>query len=186
MDEALCTTMTAVRNDHRLVCLTGFMGAGKTSVGKAVAATLKWQFVDLDSTIEAAEGATIAEIFARGGEHIFREREAAVLRQILQERAPELLLSLGGGTLTRAENQEELRRNHAFIIFLNAPLDELWQRVGSEGGAVRPLLKDRASFDELYFARLSGYREADTTVDVGGKSLDEIANEVLTILAEAR
>src|SRR5688572_19382998 len=118
------------------------MGAGKTTIGQALAERLGWRFIDLDALIERVEAASIAEIFSRSGQSVFRRLESSTLRKVLQEASRPLVLSIGGGAFAQAENADALRGSRAFIIFLDAPLDELWQRVSNEGRAVRPLLSD--------------------------------------------
>jgi len=94
------------KKQPRAVFLLGFMGAGKTSVGQALARRLGWGFVDLDQQIERRAGRTIAEIFAGSGEDAFRRIETAVLRELLAKlgHGSPLVVALGGGTPVREEN----------------------------------------------------------------------------------
>src|SRR2546425_1193686 len=91
-----------------VVALVGFMGAGKTAVGRALANRLGWQFADMDELIEAREACTIEKIFEKG-EQVFREIESAVLRETIAGMNSPIVLALGGGTFCQAPNQELLR-----------------------------------------------------------------------------
>ncbi|MFI5104326.1 MAG: shikimate kinase, partial [Terriglobales bacterium] len=115
------------------------MGAGKTSVGRALAARLEWNFCDLDNIIETREQQTVAAIFAERGEAGFREAESAALRELLQDSAMpgDLVLALGGGAFVQPANRAALERSGALTVLLEAPLEELRRRC-QEGGNVRP------------------------------------------------
>jgi len=166
-----------------LICLLGFMGAGKTSVGKALAGRLGWKFVDLDEAVEAFERATVAEVFSRSGQAHFRRSETQVLRDVLKNVGCEpAVLSIGGGAFTKSENRGLLEEAHAHTVFLNASLDELWRRVTVEGPALRPLLSDKQAFKMLYVNRLQQFGAAKLTLNTEGKSVDQVANELLETL----
>src|SRR5579864_9418816 len=102
----------------QIVALTGFMGAGKTTVGRALADLLKWRFVDLDSEIESRYGQSIPEIFAARGERRFRELEAEALRSVLEQPTGPAVIALGGGTFVQPENADLLRRVDVRVVFL--------------------------------------------------------------------
>src|SRR5579871_2358329 len=99
-------------SDHptstNIIALTGFMAAGKSTVGRALAGLLNWRFIDLDSEIERAEGQTIREIFARRGEAAFRRLESETLRAILAGASRAAVIALGGGTFVQPQNPELL------------------------------------------------------------------------------
>ena len=107
--------------------LTGFMGAGKTSVGRSLAKRLGWAFTDLDACIEEREGRSLAAIFSNSGEAGFRRAESHALRSILMrcKRPPRRVVALGGGTLTRPGNVRQVARSQAPLVFLQAPLATL-------------------------------------------------------------
>ncbi|MCU1286803.1 MAG: Shikimate kinase [Acidobacteriales bacterium] len=173
-----------------LVCLVGFMGAGKTSIGRALAQRLGWRFLDLDDLIESREGRSIAEIFNRLGESGFRIAETSTLKELLTAKSltgSSMVLALGGGTLSQPENEAALQREDVKTVFLSASALELWQRCltkHSVGGdtRLRPLLKDEASFKQLYEERLPAFERANVVVTTSGKSVDAIAEEIHSAL----
>jgi len=144
--------------------LGGPPGVGKSTVGALVAAALGWRFIDLDQAVEAAEGASVASIFERGGEAAFRARERAALREALRQER--VVISVGGGALVdRALRHEALRC--ARVVTLRAPSATLRERLG--GGVERPLLKGGAgALEALLEARSAAYAEAHSEVDATG------------------
>jgi shikimate kinase len=174
-----------------VICLVGFMGAGKTSVGRALAQRLGWRFIDLDDLIESREGRTVAEIFARMGESGFRNAECATLKELMTASAlsgASMVLALGGGAFAQPENEAVLQRDNIFTVFLSASAQELWQRCLTKqtvGGdkRLRPLLKDEASFKQLFEERQPSYKRAQVSVTTAGKSVDAIADEIYSALA---
>ncbi|MBI4877422.1 MAG: shikimate kinase [Acidobacteria bacterium] len=146
------------------IYLIGFMGAGKSTIGRRLAQELGWTFADLDEDIEAAEGRSISEIFEQAGEPAFRAIESqALARRLHRIRAgTPTVLALGGGAFARDVNREQLREN-GYSVWLDCPLETLWDRVSR--ASHRPLARDRAHFDELYLARREIYAQADFRVD---------------------
>jgi shikimate kinase len=165
---------------HSLIALTGFMGSGKSSVGRALATLLGWSFVDLDCAIEHEQGRKIGEIFANDGEPRFREIETAKLGSVLATGLRPMVLATGGGTYVQAGNAQLLRAEGALIVFLDAPPETLMSRCCSETGenGVRPLAQDRDAFRRLYEQRLPMYRAADLAVDSDKKSPEAVAREI--------
>ena len=160
------------------VVLIGFMGAGKTSVGRALAESLGWEFVDLDERIVACEGRSIAEIFRSGGEALFRKLESEVLEQMLQETPqPGRVLALGGGAFAESTNRERLRRASLPVVYLESPLEELRRRC-AQPGAERPLASDANQFRQLYERRIPAYMEAAVRIQTDGKTVAQVAAEV--------
>ena len=149
-----------------LLCLAGFMGSGKTTVGTLLARQLAWRFVDLDDRIEETSGITIAQFFERHGEAAFRQLEADQLRAALG-RAAELkegtILALGGGTYAQPGCPEFLRNSGVTVLWLDSPIDMLLSRCMTMTG--RPLFRDEASFRTLHAQRLPSYQLADHRVD---------------------
>ncbi len=136
------------------------MGAGKTTVGRRLAETLRWPFVDLDAAVEAAEGASVPEIFATRGERSFREAETRALGRALAQ-SP-LVLALGGGTLDDPGNRERVRADTT-LVFLDAPPSILRARLDETDAGRRPLLA--GGFPRaLYDRRLGTYRQAPVIV----------------------
>jgi shikimate kinase len=151
--------------------LTGYMGAGKSTVGAAVAEAGGVPFVDVDAEIETRAGMAIPEIFAKKGELWFRRTEERVVRELLAS-APEGVLALGGGAVESPKTRDLLRR-HPLVVWLNPSLDTAWARVQGSG---RPLATDRGRFDRRAEARVASYREvADLEVDADAPLSDVVA-----------
>ncbi|TLN04126.1 shikimate kinase [bacterium] len=156
--------------------LTGFMGAGKSSVGKLLARRLGVKFLDLDAEIERRERRSIKEIFETSGEEGFRKAEAEALGQVLG--GPPSVVALGGGTLSRQSNRKAL--NGKLVVNLSASFEELYRRI-RDTGDTRPLVRDgeealRARFEE----RKPTYDGVGIQVETGGKTTEEVAAEVLS------
>jgi len=159
----------------RAVFLVGFMGSGKSSVGQELAQRWRWDFVDLDARIESREQCSIPKLFQEKGEPAFRQAETAALRDLLDSLKRDAVVALGGGAFAQAQNRELLRFWPS--VFLDAPVDELWQRSLRDPGQ-RPLRKDRNQFARLYAERLSSYREATVTIQTSGKGSVAICTEI--------
>jgi shikimate kinase len=164
------------------ICLVGFMGAGKTTVGRALATKLGWEFVDLDDLIAAREGRPIPEIFKDSGEKAFRDLE----RQLLQETIPSsrmagTVLSLGGGAFIDNTNQQLLRENEIPAVFLDASAEELFRRC-QQPGIDRPLLSDRDGFSALYERRRPAYMNAAFCIQTAEREIASIVDEIMTLL----
>ncbi|TNF65040.1 MAG: shikimate kinase [Rhodobacteraceae bacterium] len=166
----------------KTVVMVGMMGAGKTAVGRALAARLGVPFLDSDAEIEAAANMTIPEIFARDGEAFFRARETEVIARLLQDRPG--VLSTGGGAFLSPANRR-LISDQGVSVCLQADLDVLWQRVRHKD--TRPLLRSpdpRETLRALYEARAPIYALADLTVVSDGlASVEEMVDRVLAALA---
>lgn len=158
------------------------MGAGKTSVGQAVAKRLGWSFEDLDDRIQAREGRTIGEIFEQSGEAQFRLCETVALRELLSETEPSCrIIALGGGAFAQAENRALMKQTSGISVFLEAPIQELYRRC-QEQELKRPLHQDQSLFRKLYEARHPLYMEATLRVETSGKDVVTIADEIGRIL----
>ncbi len=153
------------------VALVGFMGAGKTTVGRELARRLHWEFVDLDDTIVAREGRSVAEIFRDAGEAAFRRAETAALRAVLRGPATTqgLVLALGGGAYVQARNVALLERARVAVIFLDAAPEILLKRCCASG-VERPLLRDANQFRQLYGTRRVRYIKAEVRIGSGGRT----------------
>jgi shikimate kinase len=164
-------------NNHRqkLIYLVGFMGAGKSSVGTVLAQQMGWPFVDLDSVIEAGQGATIRQIFEQAGEFFFRQIEHAALVEVSRKAAA--VIALGGGTFVQKPNFDLIRQTCGATIWLDCPAEELWQRCSTMDN--RPLFRDRESFFNLYEQRLPHYRQAEFRIATGGRPPEDIVQEIL-------
>jgi shikimate kinase len=164
------------------IVLTGFMGAGKTTVGALLAERLGWDFLDSDVLVEARAAMSVADIFARRGESAFRDLEAEVIREALTSGPGEpFVLALGGGALEwRATRDSLASLRDALVVFLEAPLDTMIARCAThEGGPVRPVLADRARLDERWTQRLPWYRRAHHTIDTAEMTPEKIVERIL-------
>lgn len=172
---------------RRRVFLIGFMGAGKTSVGRALAERMSWSFRDLDEMIESQQGTSIPRIFAEMGEPAFRKIEAAALRALLEqvgEPSAGMIVALGGGAFAQPQNREALSRAGGIIVLLEAPIEELRRRCGGEAGR-RPLAEDPVKFADLYSLRRSTYELATWRVQNVDKTVEEAAAEIESLIARA-
>jgi shikimate kinase len=174
------------------VFLVGFMGAGKSSVGRTLARRLQWLFEDLDDRIEQREGRTVPEIFRTTGETDFRRAERGALREVLEEiRAggDARIVALGGGAFAQPAIAALLQAARVPTIFLDAPVEELWQRCQDQActqGTERPLLSSMDRFSELYRARRQGYLRATLRIETGGRSVETIADDIASALLEKK
>ncbi len=170
------------------IVLVGFMGAGKTSVGRALGRRLGWAFEDLDHRIETQQGRKVAEIFRDLGEAAFRQAERQCLKIALRElkSGNPKVIALGGGAFVQQANAEALKRSGIPVLFLDAAVEELWRRChrqAQEMGNERPLLQSMASFRELYLVRRRHYEKATLQIDTAERSVDQIVNEIVSRLA---
>jgi shikimate kinase len=160
----------------QVICLAGFMGSGKTTVGVLLARQLAWRFVDLDDRIEEAAGLRIPEIFERHGEPAFRQLEADQLRAALGrafELRESVVLALGGGTYAQAGAPEFLRSSGVPVVWLDSPVELLLARCMTMSG--RPLFRDETSFRALYAQRVASYQQADHRIDSAGEPSSVVA-----------
>jgi shikimate kinase len=144
------------------IYIVGFMGAGKSTVGRELASRLGAPFFDLDDLVEAAEKMCIKDIFAQQGEPYFRKRERDILRSTQSlERA---VIATGGGTFTFEDNIQ-LIQSQGLSVYLSAPYALLRSRIG-EKAAERPLFRDDVATHELYNSRVRFYRMCDLTLEI--------------------
>lgn len=162
-----------------MIVLIGFMGAGKTTVGRELAARLGRGFIDTDEVIELTAGLSIADIFQTGGEDGFRELEARVVREQLA--GPPAVVALGGGALTTGSVREALAGHD--VVLLEISLADALGRVGDDAG--RPML-NRPDLAEIFAARAVHYEQAATVrVPVAGRSTTEVVEAVVAGLEAA-
>jgi shikimate kinase len=156
------------------VALIGYMGSGKTSVGRALSRYLRWRFIDLDREVSLAAGRSIPEIFEDSGEEAFREMEHQALRRAVGSHG-ERVIACGGGIVTHHPNLETLQQ--ATTVFLEENIGLLYSRTRKKG---RPLqAANREGFERRYQGRLPLYREAaDHTVVVNGRRPEKVAREL--------
>lgn len=162
------------------ISLTGFMGCGKSSTGRALAERLGARFMDLDAEIVARDGCPIPEIFRAGGETAFRAVELETLRVVLDEAARasgDVVLALGGGTLTVPAAREMILAETE-CVFLRTRFETIRARLGA-ADASRPLFADA---EALFAARMPIYAQAPHAVDTDGLTPDAVADAILALL----
>ncbi len=160
-----------------MIVVVGFMGAGKTTVGRLIAERLGLPFLDSDLVIEHRQRRSIKDIFTAEGEEGFREIEAASIAELLD--GPPCVLSLGGGACGRADTRARLR-DHT-VVYLHVELDEALARVGRDER--RPLLHD-AGLPARYAARLDVYAQTATiTFRTTGRRVEDIGREIIDAIS---
>jgi len=164
------------------IALTGFMGTGKSAVGKLVAAKLGWQFFDIDEIIEQETGFKIPEIFAKKGEPYFRELETKTVR--LLSLLDKSVISCGGGIVLRMENMDELEKT-CIIVCLKASPEKILERTK---GSDRPLLsvKDPLSkIQEMLKLREPFYKRCKFSIDTSNITKEEVTENIINYLPNA-
>jgi thiamine-phosphate pyrophosphorylase len=164
------------------IYLTGFMGAGKSAVGRRLAKRLGLPFVDLDQEIETRSGRTIPELFRERGEPAFRALESEILEQ--WSRAPATVIATGGGVVESADNLAAMLRTGR-VLWLDVPFDTLLERL-ARGGDERPLFHNPEQARRLYESRLRAYARCDLRIRFEpGSSADQTAARVERLMAES-
>ena len=169
----------------RRVFLIGFMGAGKTTVGRALAQKLGWTFYDPDDLIEQREGRSIAAIFAGPGEAAFRRAESAALQSLLDASTAKgnIIVALGGGAFVQAQNRAAMEQAGVMTVLLEAPLEELRRRCRADAeGRIRPLAQQEDRFAGLFAERLPAYELARFHVPTAGKAREEVVDAIERIV----
>jgi shikimate kinase len=160
------------------IYLVGFMGAGKTTVGRELALLLGYQFLDIDAEVEKVEGRTVEELFRDRGEGYFREKEWEILASTALRH--EVVVATGGGLFLAPMHRNFIRR-HGTAVWLDISVDEAWSRCATAGG--RPLFTTPDELTALLEARRSRYELAEHRIDVNQRSISEIAHEIAERLA---
>ena len=142
------------------IYLVGFMGAGKTTVARALGRRLGWRVEDIDERIEARERRSVATIFSQSGEAYFRQQERQVLSDLLPQR--QIVVATGGGTFAEPDNRALMLADGA-VVWLDVPLTRVFERVPADGR--RPLAADRTQMEQLYARRRLAYAEAHVRID---------------------
>jgi shikimate kinase len=165
------------------IYLIGFMGAGKTSVGRILAEKLRLEYCDLDELIEAECGKTISSIFSDHGEAFFRELESKTLRSVSQNGGQ--IVATGGGVVLRQSNWK-IMKEEGITIYLKASPDVLWSRIKNDTS--RPLLQVEKPFEkvrELLSFRMPLYEKADIVIETENKSPENIADNIIGQLSDS-
>jgi shikimate kinase len=155
------------------IYLVGFMGAGKTTVARALGRRLDWRVEDIDERIEARERRSVAAIFAQSGEAYFRQQERQVLSDLLPQR--HVVVATGGGTFAEPDNRALMLADGA-VAWIDVPLPRVFERVPADGR--RPLAADRTQMEQLYARRRLTYAEAHVRVD-GTEPIPDVVARLL-------
>jgi shikimate kinase len=167
---------------HKNITLAGFMGTGKSTVGRLVAERLGWRFVDTDTIIESRSGRTIAQIFEQDGETTFRQLEATVCPEMAA--LCHQVIAVGGGALLNPVIRECVEA-HSVLIALTCDLDEIMQRVGDD--PARPLFApDRERLAHLMDARADHYASLPYHIDTTHLTPEQTAEEVFRLWQQNR
>ena len=166
------------------IVLIGFMGTGKTTIGRLLASRLGRPFVDCDKKVEYESGMTIREIFERYGEAYFRQKEKDMIAKL--SRYNNAVIATGGGVVLSNENMRRLKRN-GVIIALTASVDTILQRTGRRNS--RPLFRDFPAHEQIVNTLLSErwdlYQKADFTIDTNNNLPQHVINEIMFFLRQA-
>jgi shikimate kinase len=161
--------------------LVGFMGAGKTTLGRRVAEKLGVAFIDLDERIEESSGMSVSEIFEKEGEEGFRRRESQALSRLLEAPEP-FVAAAGGGAFTLAGNRQVMK-SAGVVVWLDVPIEEILPRI--EGGE-RPLWKTPQEARSLHERRREFYREAHHRLALDGAGIEEAVDRLYRLLLRCR
>lgn len=165
------------------IIVTGFMGAGKTTVALALSRLLRGEMIDLDRFITQRIGRSPKEIIEEDGEAAFRAVETSLLSEVLAVGAVQVI-SLGGGAWTRPENRQLIAQHQGRVVWLDAPFEVCWQRIVASGSE-RPLAPDREQAKNLYDVRRPIYQMAALHVETNGTLSDnETASRIAYALAQ--
>lgn len=168
--------------DKRNIILCGFMGTGKSSVGKKLAEMVHYDFLDLDTAIEAEAGMSIPDIFSSRGEPAFRALESLMVERISKK--TDHVIAAGGGTIVNPQNLARLKSS-GVVITLTADIQTIAQRVGK--GDDRPMLWDGDPLEKirtLLEKREEAYSKADIILDTSSLSIDEVAQQLVERLGD--
>ena len=169
----------AMQSDRRVVniALIGFMGTGKTSVGRLVAEQLQFDYLDTDELIQSRTGRPIVEIFSTDGEAVFRKMESELVGELAAR--TKTVIATGGGLPMNPQNLVSLK-THALVVCLWASPEKIWERVKNQ--THRPLLHDadpQKKIRELLAAREPFYRQADVLLNTERRSVREVTQQVV-------
>ena len=166
-------------SDYKNICLIGFMGVGKTSVGNLLAKKLSLPFFDTDSMVEKDVGLIIPEIFERHGEKFFREKEYEIAQPTLNKK--DCVIALGGGAFVNPNIQRAAK--NSLVVCLSSSFETFLQKV-EELKNTRPLLKNKSleEIQELYDIRATCYTGCDFNINVDNLSTEEVTNKIINFI----
>jgi len=170
--------MTQNHLNYQNIFLVGFMGAGKSTVGRILAEKIGYRYCDADKFIETQAGTTITQIFADHGEEHFRDLESESMESLSTKEKQ--VVATGGGVVQRDRNWDAMYRG-GITIYLKAPIEVIWERI--KHSKTRPLLQVENPLEtarELLNKRTPLYEKADLIVDTSNLSLEEVAKEIIT------
>jgi len=167
--------------DPRRIVLVGFMGSGKTTVGRRLSGILGWTLVDMDTQIEAEAGLSVADMFRERGEAFFREQETRLARALGDRER--IVVAAGGGAFATPATRDALRAGAA-TVWLRCELDTILSRLPLDGS--RPLASSRETIRRLFAEREPSYRLADLSVDASRRSPEAVAREIADCLFAGR
>jgi Shikimate kinase len=170
--------------DLRII-IVGFMGCGKTTVAKALAARLDCGMLDLDAIISAQQNMSVPELISERGESAFRDAETSALQVVLDRLQPRII-ALGGGAWTLERNRDLINKHECVTVFLDAPYALCWQRI-TDHLVPRPLALDAPSAEKLYRERHPQYALANIRVEVTDKmSAEDLAAQIAETIKRRR
>lgn len=152
--------------------VTGFMGSGKTTIGRALSERWNVPVIDTDEQVEMRTGKRVREIFEQEGETAFRRYETDILKSLPAEN---IIITTGGGVVGKEENRRWMQE-HGTVLYLYCEPQHIVQRL--RGDTTRPLFQETESFFVLFRSRQSLYEEAHYTVDTTNKAIEDIINEI--------
>ena len=171
--------MSPINEKYKNIFLIGFMGAGKTTVGKILSEKIGFRYFDADKFIENQSGKSISDIFSEHGEDYFRGLETKSLEYIVT--MEDQVIATGGGVVTREENWEIMRKS-GVTIYLKAPVEVIWERI--QHNKSRPLLQVENPLDtakQILNSRTHLYEQADIIIETADLSPDQVSEEIINI-----
>ncbi|KKI91454.1 hypothetical protein WQ54_14865 [Bacillus sp. SA1-12] len=162
----------------KAIYLTGFMGAGKTTIGENLAKELNLPVLDTDQQIEKKLNMTIKEIFTNHGEGFFRKEETNILKELPTD---DVIITTGGGIVINAENRDWMKK-HGYVISLHADLDIIYERVHTDTNRPLASKKTKAELTDMYLSRESFYQDCTFLIETSNKCIEDIVNEIKTRL----
>ncbi len=160
----------------RSVYLCGFMGCGKTTVGKLLAEKLGCRFYDMDEYIVEREKMKIPQIFAEKGERYFRETETAVIKELA---ASSGVIACGGGAMLKKENAAMAESANGIIVYIDVPFEKCYDRISGDSNRPIVMSNTKEELEFIYDSRAPIYRENSTITVSGDGSAEEIADRII-------